>query len=144
VILVDANIILYAEDRISKHHDAARTWWDARLSGTEDVCLTWPVLTAFLRISTNARILSRPLSRSQASARLDRWLAQPCVRIVQETRDHWRILARLLEEADATANLIPDAHLAAIAVGHGCTLASSDHDFARFTSLSWMNPLESR
>lgn len=144
MILVDANIILYAEDRLSRHHAAARSWWDERLSGTEEICLSWQVLTAFLRISTNPRILARPLARDQAMKRLDRWLTQPCVRIVQETREHWRILARLLEEADATANLIPDAHLAAIAVGHGCILASSDRDFARFRSLTWTNPLEPR
>lgn len=141
MILVDANIILYAEDRLSKHHEVARAWWDGQLSGVEDVCLCWQTLTGFLRIVTNPRILARPLSRDAAATRIERWLAQPCVRIVSETRGHWTILAKLLAEADATANLVPDANLAAIAVGNGCRLCSSDRDFSRFPSLDWLNPL---
>jgi len=130
--LIDANLILYAEDRLSRHHDQAKAWWDGQLSGTADVGLAWQVINGFLRISTNPRILTNPLSRGEAVARVDRWLKQPCVRIVHETRDHWNILSRLVNEASAAANLIPDANLAAIAVGHGCTLCSSDRDFGRF------------
>lgn len=141
MILVDANIILYAEDRLSKHHEVARAWWDGQLSGVEDVCLCWQTLMSFLRIVTNQRILARPLTRDAAAARIERWLAQPCVRIVAETRSHWTILGKLLAEADATANLVPDANLAAIAIGNGCRLCSSDRDFTRFPSLDWLNPL---
>jgi len=139
--LIDANLILYAEDRLSRHHDQAKAWWDAQLSGTADVGLAWQVINGFLRISTNPRILTNPLSRVEAVTRVDRWLKQPCVRIVHETRDHWSILSRLVNEASAAANLIPDANLAAIAVGHGCTLCSSDRDFGRFPSVDWHNPL---
>jgi len=144
MILVDANLILYAEDSLSPHHGAARGWWDAQLSGGDPVCLCWPVLTAFLRISTNSRIMERPLTREEAATRVDRWLAQPCVRIVGATAGHWEILRGLMQEAAATANLVPDAHLAALAIGHGCTLYSSDRDFGRFPSLKWMNPLGGR
>nr|MBA2594952.1 VapC toxin family PIN domain ribonuclease [Gammaproteobacteria bacterium] len=38
-------------------------------------------------------------------------------------------------------NLVPDAHLAAIAIEHGLILCSTDGDFARFPSLRWQNPL---
>jgi predicted nucleic acid-binding protein len=37
--------------------------------------------------------------------------------------------------------LIPDAHLAALAIEHGLTLCSTDGDFARFPGLKWTNPL---
>ena len=142
MILVDANLILYAEDSLSAHHQAAREWWDGCLSGSDPVCLCWPVLTAFLRISTNARIMERPLTREEACTRVSRWLDQPCVRIVQITAGHWGILNELMREAEATANLVPDAHLAALALAHGCTLYSNDRDFARFPSLRWINPLQ--
>jgi predicted nucleic acid-binding protein len=33
VILVDANLILYAEDSLSRFHQKARLWWDEQLSG---------------------------------------------------------------------------------------------------------------
>jgi len=142
VILVDANIPLYAEDSLSEHHEVIRTWWDAQLSGSEPVALCWPVLTAFLRISTNPRILRRPLTLREASARVQSWLDQPCVRMVEPTDNHWEIFQRLLQEGRATANLVSDAHLAALAVEHNCTLCSTDADFARFKSVKWFNPLE--
>ena len=65
MILVDVNLLIYAEDSLSEYHTAARTWWDAQLSGAEPVCLCWPVVKAFIRIGTNPRA-SR---RSEASCR---------------------------------------------------------------------------
>lgn len=142
MILVDANIPLYAEDSQAEHHPVIRAWWDAQLSGTEPVGLCWPVLTAFLRIGTNARILRRPLSLREASTRVQSWLDQPCVRLLQPSDQHWSIFQRLLTEGRATANLVPDAHLAALAVEHNCTLCSTDADFARFKSVKWLNPID--
>ena len=39
------------------------------------------------------------------------------------------------------ANLVPDAHLAALSIEHGLLLCSADGDFARFPDLRWLNPL---
>jgi len=139
--LVDASLLLYAEDSSSLQHEGARRWWDEQLSGSEPVCLCWPVLSAFLRITTNPRILAAPLTRKEAAARVQSWLAQPCARIIQPTGDHWRIFQEVMEEGRATANLIPDAHLGALAREHACTLYSFDLDFARFPSVKWKNPL---
>lgn len=141
--LVDANLLLYAEDSLSAHHDAAREWWDARLSGTDPVCLCWPVLTAFIRIGTNARLHRRPLTLREAVERVQSWLDQPCVRILHPTDQHWTVLQQMLRTGNATANLVSDAHLAALAVEHNCVLASTDTDFARFRGLKWRNPLAS-
>jgi hypothetical protein len=141
VILVDANILLYAEDSLSPRHRHARTWWDARLSGTDSVCLCWAVLSAFIRISTNPRAFERPLSLEDSLARVRSWLDQPCVRIVQPTERHWAVFQQMLLRGQAVANLVTDAHLAALAVEHGCELVSTDSDFARFPTLKWRNPL---
>jgi uncharacterized protein len=141
VILVDTNIPLYAEDSLAEHHEAARVWWDAQLSGSEPVALCWPVLTAFIRIGTNARLHKRPLTLKEAVERVQSWLAQPCVFIVTPAEEHWAIFQRMLRVGNATANLVADAHLAALAVEHNCTLASSDTDFARFRGLKWRNPI---
>jgi predicted nucleic acid-binding protein len=96
VILVDANILLYAEDSLSDLHEPARTWWDEQLSGSVHVCLCWPVLTAFIRMGTNARLHQRPLTVKEAADRVQSWLDQPCVRIIQATDDHWPIFTRML------------------------------------------------
>ena len=140
--LVDANLLLYAEDALSAHHAAAREWWDARLSGRAPVCLCWTVLNAFIRIATNPRVYEHPLRPGQAIARVTSWLEQPCVRLIQPTSRHWEVFQHMLTEGQAAANLVTDAHLAALAVEHGCVLYSTDRDFARFPRLKWKNPLQ--
>jgi uncharacterized protein len=142
MILVDANLLLYAEDSLSEHHKAARAWWDAQLSGSDPVCLCWPVLAAFIRISTNARLHQRPLTLREAIERVQSWMDQPCVQIIQPSDEHWPIFQRMLREGNATANLVSDAQLAALAVEHNCELQSTDSDFARFRGLKWKNPTE--
>lgn len=140
--LVDANLLLYAEDSLSAPHAAARTWWDAQLSGTDPVLLCWPVLTAFIRIGTNARLHRRPLTLTEATSRVQSWLDQPCVRLIQPTEQHWTVFQRMMKGGKATANLVSDAHLAALAVEHNSILFSTDADFARFREVKWRNPLE--
>ena len=142
MILVDANILLYVEDSLSQHHEPARSWWDQQLSGSEPVCLCWPVLKAFLRIGTNARLHQRPLTVPEACSRIQSWFDQPCVRVIQPTESHWPLFQDMLKEGNATGNLVTDAHLAALAIEHNCILYSTDRDFARFSALKWLNPLE--
>jgi len=141
LILVDANILLYAEDSLQSRHQQARAWWDSQLSGTGVVCLCWTVLSAFIRIGTNPRVFEHPLSLEQALARVQSWLDQPCTRVVLPTERHWTVFRQLLTDGQAVANLVTDAHMAALAIEHGCELASTDSDFARFPKLKWRNPL---
>ncbi len=142
MILVDANILLYAEDSLSTQHPAACHWWDERLSGTSPVCLCWTVLNAFIRIATNPRVYAHPLRLDQALSRVASWLDQPCVRLIHPTSRHWDVLRKMLTEGQATANLVTDAHLAALAIEYGCVLHSTDRDFSRFPGLKWKNPLQ--
>ena len=141
MILVDANILLYAEDQLSPRHAAARSWWDAQLSKSSPVCLSWTVLGAFIRIGTNPRVFEHPLSLDQAISRVQSWLDQPCTRIIHPTERHWTVFRKMLLEGQAVANLVTDAHLAALAVEHGCELISTDSDFSRFHGIRWSNPL---
>ncbi len=141
MILVDANILLYAEDSLHPRNQQAREWWDGQLSQTGTVCLCWTVLSAFIRIGTNPRVFEHPLSLEQALARVQSWLDQPCTRVVRPTERHWTIFQQMLTDGQATANLVTDAHLAALAIEHGCELVSTDSDFARFPKLKWSNPL---
>ena len=142
MILVDANLLLYAENRLSPQHELARSWWDEQLSGASPVCLCWTVLNAYVRIGTNPRVFRRPLLLDEALDRVTSWLQQPCTRLVAPTSRHWDVMRGLLREGQAAGNLVTDAHLAALAIEHGCMLLSSDADFARFPSLRWKNPLK--
>lgn len=141
MILVDANILLYAEDSLQSCNQQARAWWDGQLSGRGVVCLCWTVLSAFIRIGTNPRVFEYPLSLEQALVRVQSWLDQPCTRVVRPTERHWTVFKKMLTDGQAVANLVTDAHLAALAIEHGCELASTDSDFARFPNLKWRNPL---
>jgi hypothetical protein len=141
LILVDANILIYAHVTEFPQHEAARTWLDDRLNGLPRVALPWPALLGFVRIITNPRIFDRPESVAEAWQQVEEWLAMPSVWIPQPGERHADFLGRLLRTERVTANLVPDAHLAALAIEHGLTLCSSDGDFARFPSLRWENPL---
>jgi toxin-antitoxin system PIN domain toxin len=141
VILIDANLLIYATDKSSPHHDAAFPWLKDQLEKTSRVGLPWASLLAFLRLTTNARVFARPLKLQDAWGQVEAWLAGANVWVPSPADNHRAILARMLESAGGGANLIPDAHLAALAVEHGLTLCSTDGDFARFRGLRWTNPL---
>jgi len=144
MILVDVNLPLYAHDSLSEKHPAARRWWERQLSGAESVCLCWPVMMAFTRIGTNSRLHRRPMTLDEAIARVQTWLDQPCVKIIQPTEQHWTIFQQMLRGGSATANLVTDAHLAALAIEHNCELQSTDRGFARFPGLKWKHPIEEK
>ncbi len=139
--LVDLNVLLYAINRDSAHHEAARPWWESALSGEEPIGLAWTVILGFLRLATHPQVFAQPLDPVDAFARIDAWLANPNVRIVHEGDDHWRLLRDLLGRTGTAGNLTTDAHLASLAIAHGATLVSCDSDFARFAALRWENPL---
>jgi len=141
MILVDANILVYAHVEENEYHERARAWLDERLSGTARVGLPWESLAAYLRLVTNPRVFPRPLGAPAAMAQVAEWLDRPAAWAPTPTDAHPTILAELLAIDGIRADLIPDAHLAAIAIGHGLTLMSNDSDFARFPQVRWENPL---
>jgi toxin-antitoxin system PIN domain toxin len=141
VILVDANILVYAHMRQSERHVEALDWLDERLSRTDAVGLPWGSLLAFLRVTTSRRVFSPPSPMDVAWAQVTDWLAADPVWVPSPTRRHTDILGTLLAETSAHSNLVPDAHLAALAIEHGLVLCSSDRDFRRFKGLRWENPI---
>lgn len=141
MILVDANLLIYAVNLDSPHHKPARVWWENMLSGTAAVGIPWVSLLAFLRLCTNPRVFSCPLAAEQAIAYADEWLAQPPVRLVAPGAAHWAILRNLLTQTGTAGNLTTDAHIAALALEHGCSIYSADNDFRRFPGLKHINPL---
>jgi toxin-antitoxin system PIN domain toxin len=143
LILVDANLLIYAHVEDAPHHEAAHAWLDEQLNRGPRVGLPWPSLLAFLRLTTNPRVFERPLSATQAWEQVEAWLSVPSVWLPGPTERHQQVLGTLLRQSGATGNLVPDAHLAALALEHGLTLCSTDGDFGRFRDLRWLNPLAS-
>lgn len=143
MILIDANILVYAHIESASRHDAARSWLDTQLNGTTRVGLPWESLLAFLRIVTNPRVYSRPAPMAIAFRQVTAWLSCENVWTPHPAERHGELLGRLLALPGVHGNLVPDAHLAALAIEHGLTLCSTDGDFARFPGLRWQNPLQS-
>ena len=141
MILVDANLLVYAHVESFPQHPQARSWLDDRLSGTGAVGLPWASLLTFLRIVTNPRVFERPEPISDAWRQVEAWLDVESVWTPSPGERHRAVLASLLAPGGLAANLVPDAHLAALAIEHGLVLCSTDGDFARFSGLRWRNPL---
>jgi toxin-antitoxin system PIN domain toxin len=140
VILVDANLLIYAHSSSTPHHEQARAWLDDQLNGENRVGLPWPSVLAFLRILSNPRAVSKPSSIAALWRQVSDWLSLENVWTPVPRERHAEILAGLLPFA-SSYTLIPDAHLAAIAIEYNLTLCSTDGDFTRFPGLRWENPL---
>lgn len=141
MILVDANLLIYAHVSSFAQHPRAREWLDSQLGGSGRVGLPWPSLLGFLRIVTNPRVFERPEPVLDAWRQVVDWLGSDVAWIPLPTERHAGILGELLAEHGAQANLVPDAHLAALSIEHGLTVCSTDSDFSRFPEVRWRNPL---
>jgi toxin-antitoxin system PIN domain toxin len=141
VILVDANLLVYAHVSSFQQHERARSWLDEQLNGSTAVGLPWPSLLAFLRLVSNPRVFERPEPMPAAWAQVRAWLGCDPVWVPHPGERHAELLGELLAVAGVQANLVPDAHLAALALEHGLVLCSTDSDFARFPRLRWTNPI---
>jgi toxin-antitoxin system PIN domain toxin len=143
VILIDANILIYAHVSSFAQHNLARDWLDQQLNASTSVGLPWPSVLAFLRLVTNPRVFEHPEPIRDAWQQVCAWLASETTWIPQPTERHADLLGQFLALAGVHGNLVPDAHPAALAVEHGLTLCSTDGDFARFQGLRWINPIAS-
>jgi toxin-antitoxin system PIN domain toxin len=140
VRIVDANVLLYAVNTAAPRHAQARAWLDGALAGREPVGFAWTVLLAFLRLTTHPAVFPRPLAVGEATEIVRAWLAQPAAIVVDPTPRHADLLAGLLAEAGTAANLVGDAHLAALALEHDAVVVSFDADFGRFAGLRRETP----
>lgn len=142
MILIDANLLLYAVNSDSVGHQKARSWLEETLSHPQTVGLAWLVILAFVRISTRRGIFQAPLAPEEAIAFVDSWLELPNVRRVVPGQDHWPIFRSLVSVAGTAGNLSSDAHLAALALEQGYVVCSADNDFQRFPGIRHINPLQ--
>lgn len=142
MIVLDANLLLYAYDSDSQQHAKARAWVEQVFSDGTPLGLPWQTVTAFLRIATNPRLSGKRFTPEGAVEIVDQWLEQPNVRLLSPGDQHWSILRQLLVEGQARGPLVSDAHLAALTIEYGGILHTTDRDFGRFPGLRWSNPLE--
>ena len=141
MIVLDANLLLYAYNKLAPNHTRARRCVEDIFSGTEAVGLPWQTVSAFLRILTNRHLPGNRLSMDEAATIVDQWAALPVVHFLAPGDGHWAFFRRMLIDGEAGGPLTTDAELAALTMENGGVLYTTDRDFARFPGLKWTNPL---
>lgn len=141
MILPDVNILVYAFRREAPQHEVYAAWLTGLIGGKDSLALHDIPLLGLLRIVTNPRIVATPAPAALALAFVER--------LVRARRAYWlpsgplawtRIGELAADDRGVVGNLVPDAFLAALALTHGCRLATADRGFARFPGLDWFDP----
>ena len=142
--LPDINVLIYAHREDAPEHDRYAAWLRRLAGGVEPFALSSFTLGGFVRIVTHPRIFDPPTPLDVALSFCERLLDRPGAAVLQPSRRHWSILADLLRRTEIRGAGVSDAFLAALALEHGCELATTDGDFARFPGLRWHHPLAAR
>ena len=140
-MLIDANVLMYALINDYPQHQKASAWLSDQLDGKRRIGIPWVNILAFIRLSTNRRILAAPLSAVDAWSAMNHLLNHPRVWIPMPGPEHRGIFAKLMARHQASGDLVMDLDMTALAVEHGLQIASSDSNFARFPEARWINPI---
>lgn len=141
MILPDVNVLVCAYRRESDDHEAYAAWLTRLVAGRDELALVDHCLAGFLRIVTNPRIFADPAPAADALAFVDRVRGARRGRLVASTPATWSAFATLVKaDRGLKGNLVPDAYLAALAISHGCRLATADCGFARYAGLDLVDP----
>lgn len=145
MFVVDTNILLYAVDQDSPHHERCRRLLDAWRRQSVPWYLTWGILYEFIRVATHRNVFRRPMTSSGAWAVVAALLASPSVNVLVETDRHERLAREVFSEHDdLTGNAVFDAHTAILMREHGLrTIYTRDTDFHRFSFLEVVDPVRS-
>ena len=141
MLLLDANILIYAFREELPQHTHARDWLLQVLTAREGIGVPTLAETAFLRLTT------KPLGPLTAATWEAAWnfltvlLEHRTARRVQPSARHPEILDRLAHHYDLRGDTIVDGWLAALALECDATFVSADHGFSRFEGLRWLNPI---
>ena len=141
MIVPDVNLLLYAVVSAFPQHKPAHVWWEEAINSPAEIGLASPAIFGFIRIATNPRVLSPPLTVDAAMGYVSAWLSQPNISHLVPGPRHVEIAFNLLHSVGTGGNLTTDVQLAALALEYDADIYSNDTDFARFSDLRWYNPL---
>ncbi|GLY73058.1 type II toxin-antitoxin system VapC family toxin [Actinoallomurus iriomotensis] len=142
MLLLDVNVLIYANRIDAERHEDYRRWVLGVIEGDEPYAVSDFVVNGFIRIVTDRRIYRVPTKLEEALLFADAIRNQEHAVVVNPGSRHWPIFTELCRQADARGKLVPDAYLAALAIEHGCEFVSTDGDFARFPGLRWRRPFD--
>lgn len=141
MIVPDVNLLVYAyNDDDHQRHIAARRWWTGLMDGTEPIRLPWIVISGFIRVTTHPGIMARPLTTERAVGNVRNWLGCDHIMPLNPGPEHLTLFQQNLEIAGVGAGLVPDAHVAALAMEHGAGVHSNDADFLPLPRFAMVQP----
>lgn len=140
MLLLDVNILVYAQRQDMPHHEDIRQWLQSRLIETKPILLFEPVLASYLRIVTNPRIFNTPTPMDMALAFADSLRASPSCKLATIPENHWKIFTRGCVENSDSGDQAPDAYLAALAIAYDAEFITLDRGFSRYKGLRWRQP----
>lgn len=141
MIIPDTNLLVYAHNEQDPNHAPARLWWRGLVDGSEPLGVDWSIVISFMRISTLRSVVTDPPAPEDMASIVESWFHIPHMSIIEPGPDHLEIVTDLLAAAGRGGNLVPDAHIAALAIQHDAEVHTNDRDFRRFPGLRWQNPL---
>ncbi|MBE7519697.1 MAG: PIN domain-containing protein [Thermoflexaceae bacterium] len=138
---IDANTLLFAADRASSMHAVARDLVRRVIEGPELVYVFWPVLMAYVRVSTSPAIFANPLTPEEAVTDVETLLGSPYVRTGAEAANFWNEFRAAVRGVPLRGNIVPDAHIAGLMRQHGVsTIYTHDRDFRKFEGIRVIDP----
>lgn len=140
MILTDVNILVYAFREDTPRHKTYRDWLEEQFNAESAFGVSPLVLSSFLRVVTNRRAMKTPTPLEIALRFCEQLITAPQAVTIRPGPRHWEIFTRLCRETNATANHVPDAYLAALAIEHGCEWITADRGFGRYPGLRWRDP----
>ncbi len=138
---VDTNLLLYAVNQDSEFHQSAKKFIETCAQKEESWMMPYPVVHAFLRISTHAAILPKPLTSSQSFDIVESILRLPHVVCIGEEGDLWKIYKEEVFSLHLKGNDFPDALIVSVLKVHGVsTFYTKDRGFLRFKNIKAIEP----
>lgn len=135
MVVVDANVLIYAHWEYFPQNDEAKDWLATALVGSERVGFAGITLVAYLRLATSGKFLSPALPMAAACGQIEACLAAPAATYLGDGPRTWPLVRSQLLDYRVRGNLTNDAYLAALALEHGATVVTFDRDFARFANV---------
>ncbi len=130
-MLPDINVLVAAYRSDHVHHAQVSQWLNKFLqepSQGQKLVLPMQVISGFIRLVTNTRIFLLASSATQAIEFIDWLLSDPKAQLLGSSSE-WPVLRQLVMDKQLSANHIPDAWLASLAISLSEPFATFDKSF---------------
>jgi len=141
VTAVDTNVLVYALHKESEFRTQSLHVLRTLAEGQVPWAIPWPCVYECLRVVSHPQVFHPPMRPTEAWRQLGSLCASPALQLLAETPRHPAVLQAVLDQSQASGNLVHDAHIWALCLEHGASeLISADRDMTRFEGMKLRNP----